>query len=340
MTALPARSPSGTTLLAAGEHAIARSVVFASIFDYPLTLAQLRQTLIESEQTPTEILAAYERSAALRSVVEYRDGFFFPRGRRDLVDERRRREAGSRAFLRRHQMFLRLVCSLPFVRLVALSGSIAHLNLDRAGDLDLFIITRGARVWSISVVVVLLAKLVRCRRTVCANYVLADTHLALDQEDLFTASQVIHLKPLVGRDVLLDFVAANPFVKRFYPNFHHAEPLMLLDRNASEGDPPDGNSYKGDPASAGLAGRSGGAPLIRLKPVLEWLLTLPSLAFEAICRRTYRAYLQRQSSSWHSPDQVRLDDQVLKLHTRSHRQAVMERFRDSLQKLEVGGKNF
>ena len=49
-----------------------------------------------------------------------------------------------------------------------------------------------------AVAVVLLAKLLRRRKTICANFVLADSALALDQQDLFTASQMIHLKPLVG----------------------------------------------------------------------------------------------------------------------------------------------
>ena len=71
--------------LSAGEAAIARSVLYASLFDYPLTLAQLRQTLVESTQTPTEIRSAYEHSAALRTVIDSRDGFFFPRGRPDLI---------------------------------------------------------------------------------------------------------------------------------------------------------------------------------------------------------------------------------------------------------------
>ena len=38
--------------LSAAELAIARSVLYASLFDYPLTLAQLRQTLIESAADP------------------------------------------------------------------------------------------------------------------------------------------------------------------------------------------------------------------------------------------------------------------------------------------------
>jgi hypothetical protein len=177
------------------ELAIARSVIYASVFDYPLTLEQLHRTLIESDQSAAEILAVYDGSEMLQHMIEYRDGYFFPIGRADLVAERLRREARSRAFLDRHALVLRLIATIPYTRLVALSGSIAHLNLEPNGDLDLFVITKGPRVWTVTVAVLLLAKLLHRRRAVCANFILADSHLVLEQPDLFTANQVIHLRP-------------------------------------------------------------------------------------------------------------------------------------------------
>ena len=46
MTAHPARKMRSVAGLDRDELAIARSVLYASLFDYPLTLAQLRKTLI------------------------------------------------------------------------------------------------------------------------------------------------------------------------------------------------------------------------------------------------------------------------------------------------------
>ncbi|HEX4347355.1 MAG TPA: hypothetical protein VHZ73_07265 [Vicinamibacterales bacterium] len=286
--------------LDAQELAIARSVVYASLFDYPLTLAQLRQTLIESAQTPSQILATYDRSDELQELVDYRDGFFFPRGRYDLVNERRRREARSRQFLARYRPLLAIICGLPYVRMVALSGSIAHLNLEGSGDLDLFIVTRGRHVWSVTVASVLLSKLLRKRRLLCANFVVADDRLVLDQQDLFTASQIIHLKPLVGQDVYRQLLAHNPFVKRFYPNFHEsaAGSLGFRRRRAREA----------------------------VRSMAEWLLAWPSAAVERVCRSAYRSYLLRRATTWQSPEQVRLEVDCLKLHTQSHRRSVLARF--------------
>jgi len=283
------------------ELAIARSVIYAGLFDYPLTLEQLHHTMIESDQTQAEILAVYDGSARLQTIVHQRDGFFFPAGRADLIAERRRREARSRRFLQHHETLLRLLCAIPFTRLVALSGSVAHLNLEPDGDLDLFIVTRGRRVWMVMVAILLLTRLLRRRRIICANFVIADSHLVLEPQDLFTANQLLHLKPLIGADVLDAFLAANPFVTRFYPNAaaHRPSPSVL----------------KGWPR--GFFG---------IKSLLELMLRAPSPIIEAGCRRLYAWHLRRRASSWRSPDQVRLQSDYLKLHTRSHRHSVMDRY--------------
>ncbi len=289
------------------EIAIARSVIYASLFDYPLTLEQLHYSLIESDQTRAEILAVYEGSELLRDLVEYRDGFFFPIGRGDMVAERRRREARSDRFLARHRLALRLICALPFTRLVALSGSIAHRNLEPNGDLDLFIVTRGARVWTVTLMVLVLTKLLRRRRTICANFVLADSHLGLDQQDLFSANQVIHLRPLIGADVVECFRDANPFVARCYPN----------------------SGQPGKPPPVEVRARW----LDVTKIVLEAILGAASPVVETVCRCGYAWHLRRRAGSWRSPDQVRLQSDYLKLHTQSHRHAVLDRFEATVDTL-------
>jgi hypothetical protein len=291
------------------ELAIAHSVIYASLFDYPITLEQLHHTLIGSEQTPPEILAVYDGSAMLQRIIEYREGFFFPIGHDHLIAERRRREARSREFLQQHAPLLRLVCALPFTRLVALSGSIAHLNLEVDGDLDLFIVTKGRRVWTVTVAVLLLAKLLGRRQSVCANFVLADSHLAIDQQDLFTANQVLHLKPLIGAELLETFVAANPFVTLCYPN----RPVRRRET--------------ADPALPGVHGRG----VARIKALAELALFVPSPLIEATCRRLYAWHLRRRAGLWRSPDQVRLQSDYLKLHTQSHRHSVLDRFEAAVE---------
>ena len=64
-----------------------------------------------------------------------------------------------------------------------------------------------------------LAKLRGWRKRVCMNYVVSENALSIEPRDLFSANQIIHLRPIVGRRVFQRFVEQNAFVREAYPNF-------------------------------------------------------------------------------------------------------------------------
>jgi len=279
----------------AEERAFIASVLYASIFDYPLTADQLHETLIGVRANPGVARAWYEASAVLQSAIEHHDGSFFPRGRRDLIELRRQREAISKSMLRDLRRPLSVVTHMPFVRMVAVSGSLAHLNADGEADLDLFVITRGGRVWSVMTTVLVLSRVFGWRRRLCVNYIISERQLAVEPCDLFSANQIVHLRPLSGGDIYHRFLEANRFVTTIYPNFtpRHVESTCIKwwMRTAER--------------------------------LLDW--TVAPL-YERLCRRAYSWHLHRRAHAWPSRDQVRLEPECLKLHTNSHRQAVLERF--------------
>jgi hypothetical protein len=123
--------------------------------------------------------------------------------------------------------------------------------------------------------------------------VISEQALWVAPADLFSANQIVHLRPITGGAAYRRFIDANRFVRRFYPNF---EPVAV-----------DGAS--------------------RTQSWYERLVNLtigPPL--EQVCRLVYRAHLRRRAHTWASRDQVRLEAECLKLHTQSHRREVMERF--------------
>ena len=282
----------------AQELAFLRSVTYASLFDYPLTLEQLHASLVEVRADAPSVESWWRDSAFLQATVEYRDGRYFPAGRGDLLHTRTRREALSRDLLEREHRILSLVARMPFVRMVALSGSLAHLNAERSADLDLFVITAPGRVWSVTLSVLLIARLLGWRKRMCLNYVISERAMAIEPGDLFSANQIIHLRPVVGHDVFTQFVNANPFVKRFYPNF---------DASAAPAQP--------KPQASGPT------------PLAERALALgPGALLELMARAIYGWHLKRRAATWQSIDQVRLEAECLKLHTSSHRAATLERY--------------
>ena len=289
------------------ELAVLRSVIYASLFEYPLTLEQLHATLVGVRASQESIAAWWLKSDLLQSAVEHRDGWYFPAGRGDLIATRARREALSRDLLDRDRRILSFIAGMPFVRMVALSGSLAHLNAEGSADLDLFVIAAPKRVWSVTVAAVVLSKLLGWRKRLCMNFVVSEHAMKISPEDLFSANQIIHLRPVTGHAVFERFVDSNAFVRSFYPNCE----LMT------------------DPKPQAPGPRS----------LLERALSLGAAqAAELIARTLYGWHLRRRSATWQSRDQVRLEPECLKLHTSSHRASIMERFDhamlDALQGVE------
>ncbi len=283
----------------AQELAVLRSVTYAALFDYPLTLAQLHASLIEMRADEESIAAWWRHSALLQSTVDYVDGLYFPAGRRDLIATRARRETVSRQLLERDRRILSLVQAMPFVRMVALSGSLAHLNAEPSADLDLFVITSPHRVWSVTVSLLVIAKLLGWRKRMCLNYVISERAMAVEPRDLFSANQIIHLRPLSGHDVFRRFIEANNFVRDWYPNQARAAQV------------------REEPS--------------RRRRVIERTLSIGvAPLLEHAARAVYRWHLRRRSAAWQSHGQVRLDAECLKLHTTSHRADTLARFEAAL----------
>ena len=105
--------------LAPEEFAILRTVLYSSLIDYPLTLEELHNNLLEFVQDAPSLLRSYHSSRVLQRLIDFREGHFFPRGRTELPEKRRLREAKSRALLEANRGVGRLICSVPYTRLVA-----------------------------------------------------------------------------------------------------------------------------------------------------------------------------------------------------------------------------
>ena len=276
------------------ELAVLRSVIYASLFDYPLTLAQLHASLVGVRAEADTIAGWWRESELLQATIEHRDGWYFPAGRDDLIRTRTRREALSRTLLERDRRILSLISRIPFVRMVALSGSLAHLNAEGSADLDLFVVTAPGRVWSVTLAALVLTKLLGCRKHVCINYVVSERAMEIRPADLFSANQIIHLRPVMGVEVFTRFVKTNSFVRDFYPNFK---------------------------LPADLPKPQAPSP----KPLERALAIVAPLA-ERVARGIYQRHLEAKAQQWRSRDQVRLEPECLKLHTSSHRAQTIERY--------------
>jgi hypothetical protein len=276
----------------AAAEAILRTVTYASLFQAPLTLDRLHRNLMDVALT-REQLADVLREPWLRRRIEIVSGLVFPRGRREWLDLRRVRRAHSRRLLARHRPVLALLGRLPFVRMVAISGACAHENATD-DDVDVFLVAREGRAWGVCLALTILSRLLGVRRTLCLNYIVDEAALALPERDVFTATEMVGLRLVSGRETYRRLVDENAWAARLFPNFHARH------REESAGAPAAGARWS------------------------ERLLDLgPAQLLERVARRVLGARLARKGRGCEG---VVLGPHRLKLHTRDHRPGLLASF--------------
>ena len=285
-------------------RAVVRTVTYAAMFQAPLKLDRLHRTLMDVRLDP-EALAETLADPWVRARVEVSAGLVHPRGRAEWVAVRRARRHHTRRLLRRHRHALAALRRCPFVRFVGLSGGCAHENASDS-DVDVFLVTRRGRAWAVYLALIVLSRLVGVRGTLCINYVVDETELALPERDLFTASELVGMQPLAGRPMYGRLVEENAWMAGLFPNFFH-------ERHAADA--------QGVPAAGGPRW-------------LERLLDLgPAQAVEGFARWALGARLRRKARGAAG---MTLDAGRLKLHLLDHRQRLLAAWRDAQRGAGLG----
>lgn len=209
------------------EEAILRTLTYSDIFEYPLRPAEIHRDLIGQRAPLEEVEQNLANGSRLSEYIESEDGYYFLRGRGEIVRLRSEREQTTEALLKRESRILRLVASLPFVRMVALSGAACFGNCrSLRDDIDVFIITSPARLWTVNLPLTFISnrrhRLVK-RFVLCPNHLRPSDNRSVEPRDIFNAHQVTSIKPIYGYEEYLAFIEDNPWVKAIFSNFSPRE---------------------------------------------------------------------------------------------------------------------
>jgi len=201
------------------EQAALRSVAYADVFEYPLQAAEVHRYLHGTSASPEVTAEALARCSAPGSALSYRDGYYTLPGREGLVDVRRRRAAHARQLWPAAMKYGRLIAGLPFVRMVAVTGSLAWDNVDGGADIDYLIVTEPDRLWVCRWLVRAVGRVARRDGvTLCPNYVVSQRALVLADRNLYVAYELARMMPIAGLGMHRRLRRANPWALAYLPN--------------------------------------------------------------------------------------------------------------------------
>jgi hypothetical protein len=213
----------GSTL----EQAILQTVAYVDMYDYPLTVAEIHRYLVCLPATETEVGQALENSHLVRRQLGKDGTYFFLAGREHIVETRRKREMVAGRLWPQALTYGRLASAIPYVKMVAVTGSLAVNNVDAAADIDFLIVTEIGRLWLCRAMIIMLVKLAAKRGVwLCPNYFLSTRALHFDDRNLFSAHEIVQMVPISGRRVFRQLLEENQWVTDFLPNAYAAlQPL-------------------------------------------------------------------------------------------------------------------
>jgi hypothetical protein len=202
--------------ISALERAILSALAYSDIFDHPLTLSELHRFLA----IPAECVEIETRVSSIDKV-SCRDGFYFLADRPEIVDIRKQREANSRKAFDRAVFYGRILGRLPFIRMAALTGSLAMLNLSKNRDMDYMLVAKSGRLWTARAFALLLGRLARLfGDVICPNVIVSENALEWDAKNLYTAREFAQMIPISGADVNRRLRIANLWVLDILPNLN------------------------------------------------------------------------------------------------------------------------
>jgi hypothetical protein len=204
------------------------TLAYSDVFDYPLRAAEVHRYL-PIAATANELRNALDCKPPF---VDSAHGYYFLAGRASLVALRLQRESNAQRTIRIAYRIGRLLGSLPFIRMVALTGSLAMLNSGDGSDLDYMLVTAPDRVWTARGFALLLGRLTsRLGYTLCPNLILSENRLHWLDRSLYSAREICQMLPIAGLRTYSDLRRANAWTEQFLPNAIGMPPLAHSDRD-------------------------------------------------------------------------------------------------------------
>ena len=203
---------------------ILRTLLYYDIWRYPLTAKELYLFLPIDSMTFDEFMENLQVHGLGKDVLVENGHYFVRSESPEIVVQRNEKERHARNLWRWARISTHVIKRFPFVRGVFVSGDLSKNATNPNSDIDFFIIAAPNRLWIARTLLILFKKifLLNNKRFFCLNYFSTSDHLPLEEQNIFLATEIAHLKPLFNSDMFFDYLEANKWITSYFPNFDAA----------------------------------------------------------------------------------------------------------------------
>lgn len=211
---------------------ILKVIAYFNVFNYPVKEEEIR-SFLDADYNDGQINEALDFLIAKEMIFHVEEFYML---QQDHGWIKRRKEGNERAKkqLQIAEKVAALLFRFPYVRSVAVSGSLSKQFADEKADIDLFIITAPNRLWIARTFMHLFKKLTFLagrQHWFCMNYYIDEAGLEIREKNIYTATEIITAIPFRGKDVFNKFLLSNSWVKKYFPQFVFDENTFAKNKN-------------------------------------------------------------------------------------------------------------
>lgn len=160
----------------------------------------------------------------------YKNGAYFLDGSEALIYKKKLRQRISEKKMFIARAAANRLASIPWIKLVGLTGSLAMNNSTHTSDIDFLIITTHKRLWTTRILAFALLRLSGyvIRRSgdqnekdkLCLNMWMDENDLVWrNRRNLYTAHEIAQVVPLINKNKTYEnFMSKNRWIKKYWPN--------------------------------------------------------------------------------------------------------------------------
>lgn len=198
---------------------ILATLTYFNMFDYPLKKREIYIFLGHKINRQDFELALYE---LVEEAGIFKIGNFYSLFNNYALAERRNKgNLKAEKMLQKANRSARIIAGFPFVKGVAVSGSLSKKFADEDADTDFFVITAPNRLWIARTLLHLFKKLTflfNLQDHYCMNYFIDEASPCILEKNIYTATEAVTMLPICGTDAFELFYQANSWTNKFFPN--------------------------------------------------------------------------------------------------------------------------
>jgi predicted nucleotidyltransferase len=200
---------------------ILKTLGYFDLFQYPLTGEEI---YLFNATDVNNAAVNQELEILLTGKMIYKiDEFYSLHNNNLLAVQRRKANQLAAEHLKTAGRVAKFLYRFPYVKAIAVSGSLSKNVATQKTDIDFFIITAANRLWIARTCMHLYKKLTFLagrQNWYCMNYYVDEEVMEIREKNIFTAMEIVTLLPMYGKDSLDKFVTVNKWIGSFFPLKH------------------------------------------------------------------------------------------------------------------------